>query len=172
MRSFLALVCSVFGMTAKFKKTPEELAEDDKRTNSMGLFNTAEAYWRSAQALEKANIPGGHSGSPIRLLYYHAIELYLKALLRQQYSVEALSTIFRHDVKRMAASVKKLGIAFAADDMEIINLMSKTDVVIRARYIRTGQGTFPTFEGLNRTCENLRKSVGMILRTAGVMVRL
>jgi len=138
----------------------------------MGLFNTAEAYWNSAQALEKAKVKGGHSASPVRLLYYHAIELYLKALLRQQYSVDALSTKFRHNIKRMAAKAKKLGIVIGNEDREIINSMSKTDVVIRARYIRTGPGLFPTFEGLNRTCENLRKSVGTILRTAGVTVRL
>jgi hypothetical protein len=40
------------------------------------------------------------------------------------------------------------------------------------RYIRTGPGQFHTFEGLERTCQSLRESVGKMLRKAGVMVRL
>jgi HEPN domain-containing protein len=172
MRSFIAAFFSMLAAMAKPKKTPEELAEDDKRTNPMGLFITAEAYWRSARALEKAKVGIGHSESPIRLLYYHAVELYLKALLRQHYSVATLERKFRHDIRRMVVRAKKHGLIVADDDREIFNLMSKTDVVIRARYIRTGFGTFPTFAALNRTCENLRESVATILRTAGVLVRL
>ena len=54
----------------------------------MGLFNYAEAYWQSARTFAAANkVKHGHAESPIRTLYYHAIELYLKSLLRQHHSV-------------------------------------------------------------------------------------
>jgi len=62
-------------------------ADDEHRTNSVGLFHTAESYWRSAVALREAKVRATHPDNPIRLLYYHAIELYLKAFLRQHHSV-------------------------------------------------------------------------------------
>ncbi len=64
------------------EKSADQLQDQDERTNSMGLFNMAEAYRLSAEALRKAGVAAGHAESPIRFLYYHAIELYLKALLR------------------------------------------------------------------------------------------
>ncbi len=157
---------------AKPKKTPEEIAEDNERTNSMGLFNTAEAYWKSAAALEKAKVKTGHFDSPVRTLYYHAIELYLKALLRQHCSVDTLRKKFGHNTTRMTKKAEDLGLLIMDEDREVFALMNNSDVVIRARYIRTGSGTFPTLEALNRTCKSLRESVGTILRKAGIMVRL
>jgi hypothetical protein len=156
----------------KPKKTPEEIAEDNERTNSMGLFNTAEAYWKSAVALEKANVKVGYSDSPVRMLFYHAIELYLKAHLRQHCSADTLSKKFGHNTTRMTKKAEEFGLSIMDEDREVFALMGNTDVVIRARYIRTGSGTFPTLKALNRTCKSLRESVGATLRKAGIMVRL
>src|ERR1700722_4747807 len=107
---------------AKPKKTPKELAEDDERTNSMGLFNYAEAFWKSAVALEKAEVKAGHSASPVRTLYYHAIELYLKALLRQHYSVDKLSKKFGHNTIRMVKKAQELGLLVMDEDREVLAL--------------------------------------------------
>jgi hypothetical protein len=79
----------------------------DERTNSLGLFNFAEAYRLSAIALQLENIAHGHAHTPVRMLYHHAIELYLKALLRQRYSVTVLTNRFRHDIKRMTQRGRK-----------------------------------------------------------------
>jgi HEPN domain-containing protein len=154
------------------KKTPEELKDDDARTNSMGLFNVAEAYRLSAMALEKADVKSGHANHPVRFLYYHAIELYLKALLRQKHSVEAIRKKFGHNTRRIVKEAKKLGLVTDDEDRQVFSLMGDTDAVIEARYIRTGAKTWPTFEALNRTCKSMRDSVGSLLRGAGVMVRL
>jgi hypothetical protein len=116
----------------KREKTAEEIADDNQRTNSMGLFNTAEAYWKSAGALAAAKIKGGHAHSPVRTLYYHAIELYLKALLRQHYGVDDLSKKFGHKTKRMMAKAEKYGLPIMDEDREVLTLMGDTDVVIRA----------------------------------------
>ena len=157
---------------AKPKKTLEEIADDNERTNSMGLFNTAEAYWKAAQTLAAAKVKGGHADSPVRTLYYHAIELYLKAPLRRHYDVDDLSKKFGHKIARMTKEAEKHGLLIMDEDREVFALMSDSDVVIRSRYIRTGSGNFHTLEGLDRTCKSLRKSVGTILRKAGIMVRL
>ena len=56
----------------------------------MGLFNTAEAYGLSAMTLDEAQVRTGHAAKPVQFLYSHAIELYLKALLRTEHSIEAV----------------------------------------------------------------------------------
>lgn len=159
-------------MMAKREKTPAEIADDNDRTNSMGLFNTAEAYWKSAGALAAAKVKVGHSDKPVQTLYYHAIELYLKALLRQHYSVDDLSKRFGHKIGRMTEEAEKHGLFIMDEDREVFALMRDTDVVIRARYIRRGQSTHHPPEALSRTCKSLRVSVGKLLRKAQVMVRL
>jgi len=71
-------------------------SDEDERTNSLGLFNTAEAYRLSARAL---SIRHGHADKPPRFLYCHAIELYLKALLRQKHSIATVRNKFGHQIK-------------------------------------------------------------------------
>ena len=53
-----------------------------ERTNALGLFNVATSYWRAARCLQKEKLKTTHPGSPVSFLYYHAIELFLKAFLR------------------------------------------------------------------------------------------
>jgi hypothetical protein len=151
--------------------TEEEVTEGD-RTTSLGLFNFAEAFWRAAHVLAKAEVEGGHADSPVRTLYYHAIELYLKALLRQHYSVDDLKNKFSHKFSRLATEAEANGLTFDDEDRNVLALMTDTDVVMRARYIRTGPATFHTLEALERTCKSLRENVGALLRKAKVPVRL
>src|SRR5664279_1440878 len=141
------------------KKSSEETADDEARTTSVGLFNRAEAYWLSARALQEANIKHGHSHSPVHHLYYFAIELYLKAFLRQHgHSVAELSDskTFGHHAHKIGVRAAELGLPLDRHDKELLDIMGNTDVVIRSRYIRTGAARYPTFETLNATCENLR----------------
>jgi len=158
---------------AKQKKSPEELKDDDERTTSLGLFNMAEAYRLSAMALEDAKVKSGHAHDPVLFLYYHTLELYLKALLRQKYSVEAVTKEFGHNTRRLVKEAETLGLVPDDEDREVFLIMGDTDTVIEARYIRTGsKKTWPTFKALNRTCKSMRDSVGSLLRGAGVPVRL
>ena len=149
---------------------PQEIT-DDYRTTSLGLFNLAEAFWRAAHTLADAKVESGHADSPVRTLYYHAIELYLKALLRQHYSVDDLKHKFGHRFSRLATEAEAHGLTFNDEDRDVLAL-SDSDVIMRARYIRTGAGTFHTLEGLERTCKSLRESVGALLRKAKVPVRV
>src|ERR1700747_691870 len=127
-------------MAANFAKLPESLGEAtlaqlantdlDERTNSLGLFNFAEAYRLSAIALQLENIAHGHAHTPVRTLYHHAIELCLKALLRQRYSVAVLTKRFRHDIKRMTKEVEKLGLTPTAEDREVFSILTETKAFI------------------------------------------
>jgi HEPN domain-containing protein len=150
---------------------PEEIT-DDYRTTSLGLFNLAEAFWRAAHTLADAKVEGGHADSPVRTLYYHAIELYLKALLRQHYNVDDLKHKFGHRFSQLATEAEGHGLTINDEDRDVLALMADSDVIMRARYIRTGSGTFHTLEGLERTCRSLRETVGALLRKAKVPVRV
>jgi len=154
------------------EKSADQLQDQDERTNSMGLFNMAEAYRLSAEALRKAGVAAGHAESPIRFLYYHAIELYLKALLRLRHDVETIREEYGRKILRLVAEAENLGLVVADEDRKLYELMGDTDAVIDSRYIRTGSKTSPTIEALSRTGQGLRSEVGRLLQKAGVGVRL
>jgi hypothetical protein len=146
---------------------------DDDRTTPMDLFNTAEAYRFSAIALDQAPqlLRTGHAAKPVQFLYSHAIELYLKALLRTKHSVEAVIK-YGHNIGRLVKDAEVLGLFVTTGDRDVFASMADTNVLIEMRYIRTGAKTLVNLKALSRTCKSVRDSVGDLLRKAGVTVRL
>lgn len=142
--------------------------DDEERTNSIGLFNTAEAWRLSAMALQAQKVKSGHADQPVRFLYCHAIELYLKALLRQRYGVKKLED-FGHKIKRLAKKAQSMGLTI--DAAAVFSLIGDTEVLIEFRYVRTGAKTLPTHEALSRTCNSVRDGVRSLLRHNNVPVR-
>ncbi len=158
-------------MAVAKKKSAEQLKDDDERTTSAGLFTTAEAYRLSALALEggalwKAPKRVGHAEKPVEFLYSHAIELYLKALLRREHGVGTIQDKFGHNIKRLVKEAEKLGLFVTVEDRDVFALMADAGVLIEMRYIRTGPKPGPALklEELRRTCKNVRGSVAGLLR--------
>jgi HEPN domain-containing protein len=148
------------------------LSGDDERTTCLGLFNTAEAFRLSAMAMKVAKVDSGHAVKPILFCYYHALELYLKALLRQKHGVEELSSNkFGHNIKRLVKKAQALGLVVTDEDREVFAKIDKK-AVLEARYIRTGPKNWPQPEELRDTSKRVRDRVGDLLRKAGVLVRL
>jgi hypothetical protein len=147
---------------------------DDARSSPLGFFNLAESYWTAAVALENANLRTTHPTSPISFLYYHAIELYLKAFLRFHGHTpkELRGKKFGHKTCCLSERAGALGLHFDDHDLQVFSLMSCTDAVIRSRYIETGFRQWPSPESLDRTCKNLRQSVGQELKRANLPVRI
>lgn len=148
--------------------------DDDGRSSPLGFFNVAESYWAAAVALEKAKVKCTHPNSPISFLYYHAIELYLKAFLRMHgHSAKQLSgRKFGHNTCCLSERAAVLGLHFDDEDLQVFSLMACTDAVIRSRYIQTGYFRWPAPEALDRTCKSLRQSVGQALKKANIPVRI
>ena len=109
-----------------------EPTDDDERTNSLGLFNTAEAYRLSAMALPR--IEHRHAEKP----HYHALELYLKALLRQKRSMATVRDKFGHKIKLLVREAETLGLVVSEEDRAVLGLIDDADAMIDSRYIRTG----------------------------------
>ena len=149
-----------------------EPTDDDERTNSLGLFNTAEAYRLSARALQAAKVRHGNADKPLRFLYYHALELYLKALLREKHSMATVRNKFGHQIKLLVREAETLGLVVGENDRTVLMLIDNTDAMIDSRYIRTGTRLLVTLESLRRTCKSIRDGVGTILRNNDVPVRL
>jgi hypothetical protein len=155
------------------KPTPEELAQEEQRVTPIGLFNYAESYRTAARALRRSKSRAWHKDSPIRFLYYHTIELYLKAHLRLHgVHPYELRTKFGHSAEALRKKSAELGLAFEDEDLEVIALMSETDAVIRSRYISTGYFRWPDILALDRTCNSLRLSVWNDFKAKNVFVRL
>jgi HEPN domain-containing protein len=142
--------------------------DDDERTNSLGLFNTAEAFRLSAMALP---IRHGHADKPPRFLYCHALELYLKALLRQKHSIVTVRKL-GHRIKLLMREAETLGLVVGDDDRAVLTLIDDTDAMIDSRYIRTGTKRLATLDALSRTSKSIRDAVGTVLRRNRVPVRL
>jgi hypothetical protein len=86
--------------------------------------------------------------------------------------VRELKGKFGHDFGAIAKRAAYLGLFFEDEDLVVLDLMAKTDAVIRSRYIRSGAFTIPHPDALHRTCRSLHQSVGEELQKAGQPVRL
>jgi hypothetical protein len=147
--------------------------EEADLTTAVGLFHYAESYWLSGRALEAKRVDCTHPDAPVSFLYYHAIELLLKAYLRQQGMSprEMASKGYSHQTGALARQAEKLGLRLTEGVKEVVLLMEKTDAVIRSRYIKTGGLRRPRHDALDPTCESLRETVGQALRDAGHPIR-
>jgi HEPN domain-containing protein len=145
--------------------------DDDERTTPLGLFSTANAFLQSGMALEDGHEKQiGHPG-PILFCYYHALELYLKALLRLEHSVAVLgSRKFGHDFERLVSEAERLGLVLEDEDREVLSGID-IEAMLEARYIRTGPKSLQ-LASKRRACKRVGGSVGALLHKAGVKVRL
>ena len=155
------------------KLTAEEEQDIEDRTTPFGMFNMAESYWKAAVSLEKAKVKSTHADSPVRFLYYHAVELYLKSYLRLKGLTvrELASRKIGHDFKNLTDEAEFRGLPYMDEDRHIFRLMAETDAVIRSRYHRTGAFYWPTTDGLDRVCKSIREPIGQALKKAGHPVR-
>jgi hypothetical protein len=142
----------------------------DDRTTALGLFNYARSYRASADHLLLTKLTVPHPQAPLTYLYYHAIELYLKAYLRSQnQTVDDLKKI-GHSINKIAAKVQSCGLILDDEDKEVLSLMSEADNVIRSRYIQTGAFTRPEEEALSRTCAALEEQVAGAFAKSGIVI--
>jgi HEPN domain-containing protein len=146
-----------------------EFTEDD-RTTALGLFNYARSYRASADCLLQNRLKVPHPHAPVSFLYYHAIELYLKAHLRSQGLTVAQLRKVGHNVGKLAGEVQARGLVLDDEDKEVLQSMSEADNVIRSRYIQTGAYTRPEEEALSRTCAALEEQVAGAFAKSGIVI--
>jgi hypothetical protein len=141
------------------KKTPEEIADGNARTNEVGLFNYADSYLCCAKHLNTSPSLHLRFDAPIHFLLFHAAELYLKSYLRQK--GEDLEAVKRlgHFHPQMCAKAAAFGMNLPAEIQEIFELADQTDAVIESRYLRTGPKQRIETKALLAAVEEVRAKV-------------
>jgi len=146
-------------------------ADANERTTAVGLYHYALSYRRAADALGTVKLRATHPESPREFLYYHAIELFLKAYLRNVgLSVLALKGL-SHSTGKLQSEFLEHGGELMDEDREVLDIMHKTDVVAQSRYIRTGAFTKPTLQALARTAKSLAETARRALKQSGLPIR-
>ena len=109
----------------------------------------------------------------MHFLYFHGIELYLKALLvRLDHDLDDLRKAHGHRVRPLAKLCQQQGLQLSLDAEQVINLMSDTDNVISSRYIRLGRHQRLPFSEYYETCLSLHEQIGqMVYDGSGVSRR-
>jgi hypothetical protein len=145
--------------------TPEDC------TTAIGLFNFARSYWRSAEHLRASKIDVSHPDAPMLFLLYQAIELYLKAFLRNAgYDLQQLKSI-SHRIIKAGREAQTAGLQLTEADFELLDLIDSYDNVMRTRYITTGAHTRPEDTELSEFCQHLDQDVGKRMISDGHPIR-
>jgi hypothetical protein len=139
--------------------------EDSERRSPTAYFHIAEAYFISARQLRSFE-PHGHSEHPIRLAYYTALELYLKAFLRRHdVSTATLAkNSLGHRYCCLLEKAASFGLTLMDEDYQVLYFLSYSDERERVRYHETGYTRWTSLEALDRTCLSLRETMCRALR--------
>jgi HEPN domain-containing protein len=133
---------------------------DENRTTSVGLFNYAHTYAASAAALSAAEVKATHWNAPVYFLYFHAVELYLKAfLLANGVTLGDLKLDYRHNARKLTEKAKEHLLDLSPKYEEAINLMDETDNVISSRYLRVGTHKRLPFSVFDDLCRTLHQQI-------------
>jgi hypothetical protein len=152
------------------KRTAEETARAELST-PLGFFNFAASYRSAADKLRICKLRATHPHSPILFIYYHAIELYLKAFLRSEgFTVAELEDI-GHKFSKLQKLCADRGLHFDDEDKEVLAMMATPGAWSGTRYLQVGVEQRPSLTALRRTCRSLDASVFAALSARGIRIR-
>jgi hypothetical protein len=148
--------------------TPKELKaavqkEVDAGTTPTLHFLTARAYHASARSIMLSPLPQreyGHADAPIRALFHHAAELYLKAYLL--HAGVAAAQLRSHNYERLVNEAQQRRLGLAAEFMDDLRALEALGAFGSARYQSLGTrsaGIEP--ERLNALCNALAPLVAL-----------
>jgi hypothetical protein len=134
--------------------------EDETQESAIAFANFAHSYCTSAITLQHSDVEATHADAVVRYLYYHSIELYLKAyLISHGIDAKTLRRNYGHNIGKLTHKSAELGLEFSEIDGDVFEFMKSTDTVITSRYIRLGHHRrFPN-DFLQITCLKLHQQV-------------
>ena len=142
----------------------------------LSWFLLAHAFLYDAAMLNKAvaaRRAGGYFVSPVRFLYFHAIELFLKAYLRQCGFAEAVlkNRPYGHRLDALATKAETQGLRLTRRVRTICDTSATFDDPFEARYLRTGGKSISPPNRLHEAARDLQNAVEEALRGAGVRMQ-
>ena len=142
-------------------------ADTVDRTNAIGLYYYGLSYRFAADALGALNLPTPHPDGPREHLYFQAIELFLKAYLRDV-GLTALSLkAMGQNTRELEQTFTKHGGFLGAEDRAVLAVMDRGDAIARSRYSVIGPITKPTLWALSLTARNMAETVRTALKNSG-----
>lgn len=145
--------------------TPEE------RTTALGMYHFAESYRHAADRVRASKAKPLMFDHPIRFLYYHAIELYLKSCLRGDgLTPDEIRGKYGHRFRKLQRACETRGVVLDDEDVEIIRLIDGSNYW-KSRYIETGFSRQATLPALARTNDSLARYAFEFLRRKRIGVR-
>ena len=131
--------------------------DEEDRTTSIGLFLLAHTYAKSASLLRENHVNVSHRDYPVRFLYTHAIELYLKAFLRMHdgFTAEKLRKI-GHKTKKLLKNAEENGLMVNQIQREQIEFL---DNYMDDRYLVIGARTVLKADAQHQLCRNLHEQM-------------
>jgi hypothetical protein len=123
-----------------------------------GIYVLAEGFSEAADSVVASNARPYTSG-PVRLLNYHACELFLKAFLRKHgMEVDELRE-FNHDLFRMLDTAIEKGLKVAPQTVAQIKKAAEKNDYVRVRYMVTEDRSDITPASLARIIADIRNAV-------------
>ena len=121
-----------------------------------GIFLLADDYLAAAKlAFRDPRIGTG----PVRLMTYHAAELFLKTYMRSAgETVDALRAL-GHDLEKMVIRAKSLGLKLPAQILAQSRKLAANNDYVRARYVVVREPTDISDQSVLRYCQTIRSSV-------------
>jgi hypothetical protein len=149
-------------------------AEPFSSTTPIGFIGKAEAYRVGAQVLARElKGVGGWAGDPTRYLYYHSIELYMKAALISVGRTEVQLRSLNHGFVKLAEACNAAGLGLKEpDDLKVLALIDSQNNYIKARYHYVGGFTIATVQALDCTAHEVAVLAVDMVRRSGVAVRV
>lgn len=134
---------------------------------AIGTFNYAHSFFVAAGFLWSGEDRerSTHPTSPVEFLFWHAIELFLKAyLMSVGEAPDTLRKKFGHKVQELAQAAKERGLALDPRDLAVVSFMPRQEDMIELRYLTIGVKTVPELEEVADACGRLYILVGRELQ--------
>ncbi|MCA1467221.1 hypothetical protein I6F09_04880 [Bradyrhizobium sp. IC3195] len=143
----------------------------EERTTALGMYHFAESYRHGANRIRLSKAKPLMFDAPIRFLYYHSIELYLKSVLRALgLSPVEIKSTYGHQFCKLQAACERNGLDFDDEDIAVIGLVDGSNYW-GSRYIETGYVRHATLPALARTSHSLSQNAFAFLRSRRILVR-
>ncbi len=134
--------------------------DEDERVTAIGLYHSAHSYAMSAAVLGEVDRSVIRSDDPVRFLYTHAVELYLKSFLRMNGlpTQELRSRALGHKISALRTKAQALGLDLSAEEEKQLDLL---DDGMRDRYPEIGFRTVLRIDILHSLCEKFHGEFGL-----------
>ena len=137
------------------KKTPEQIADEEERTSSLGLLRYAHDYQRAADMVKQQD---DRSVVPYMLIA-QSLELGLKAFLRSRGATLDALLKLNHDLPRIHERAMEMRLdrlwPSAANLLPTVQLLEAANQRQALRYIVNGTKTYPDWTVVNRYAQGM-----------------